>query len=348
MKKFFIDHSSKTINAIKKLNKLGGGSLIVVEKENILKGVLSSFDLRKAIMNKNILNKNINKIYNKKAKFVFSDKIKSDISSINLKINKLHILPVLDRKTKKIVDVLTQDKLKKINLKKLRKINCSVVIMAGGKGTRLKPYTEVLPKPLLPINKKPAIRHILDKFQQHRPSKFFITVNYKAEVLKSYFSETSGNYPIHIINEDRPLGTAGSLYYLKNKIKKRFFLTNCDTLINTDYYKLLNFHKKNNNDITTVVAKKTFKIPYGVCYVKKNNFSLIEKPKLKFKVNVGLYLIESKILKIIKQKKYLDFNSLLNEALKKNYKIDHFEIKDKDWIDVGQMDNYKSFINKKI
>ena len=125
-------------------------------------------------------------------------------------------------------------------------------------------------------------------------------------------------------------------------------MTNCDTLINTDYYILLNFHKKNNNDITTVVAKKTFKIPYGVCYVKKNNFSLIEKPKLKFKVNVGLYLIESKILKIIKQKKYLDFNSLLNEALKKNYKIDHFEIKDKDWIDVGQMDNYKSFINKKI
>ena len=91
-------------------------------------------------MNKNILNKNINKIYNKKAKFVFSDKIKTDISSINLKIKKLHILPVLDRKTKKIVDVLTQDKLKKINLKKLRKINCSVVIMAGGKGTRLKPY----------------------------------------------------------------------------------------------------------------------------------------------------------------------------------------------------------------
>ena len=121
MKKFFIDHNSKTINAIKKLNKLGGGSLIVVEKENILKGVLSSFDLRKAIMNKNILNKNINKIYNKKAKFVFSDKIKTDISSINLKIKKLHILPVLDRKTKKIVDVLTQDKLKKINLKNLEK-----------------------------------------------------------------------------------------------------------------------------------------------------------------------------------------------------------------------------------
>ena len=76
---------------------------------------------------------------------------------------------------------------------------------------------------MLPINKKPAIRHILDKFQQHKPSKFFITVNYKAEVLKSYFNETSGNYPIHIINEERPLETAGGLYYLKIKLKIDFF-----------------------------------------------------------------------------------------------------------------------------
>ena len=348
MKKLFIDHNSKTINAIKKINKLGGGSLIVVEKKNKFKGILSSYDLRKAIVNKNILNKNINKIFNKKAKYVFSDKVRSDISSINFKIKKLHILPVLDRKTHKIVDVLTQNKLKNLKSKKLSKINCSVVIMAGGKGTRLKPYTEVLPKPLLPINKKPAIRHIIDKFQQHKPNKFFVTVNYKAEVLKSYFTETSGNHSIHIINEEKPLGTAGSLYYLKGKIKNRFFLTNCDTLINTDYYKLLNFHKKNKNDITTVVAKKTFTIPYGVCEIKKNNFLLSEKPKLKFRVNVGLYLIESKVLKIIKQKKYLDFNSFLNTALKKKYKVDYYEVRDKDWIDVGQMDNYKNFINKKI
>ena len=96
------------------------------------------------------------------------------------------------------------------------------------------------------------------------------------------------------------------------------------------------------------MAKKTFTIPYGVCEIKKNNFLLSEKPKLKFRVNVGLYLIESKVLKIIKQKKYLDFNSFLNTALKKKYKVDYYEVRDKDWIDVGQMDNYKNFINKKI
>jgi len=348
MKKFFIDHNSSTKKAIKKINKLGGQSLIVVERKNKLKGILSGYDLRKAIMNKNILNKNINKIYNKKPKYIFSDEIRKNISDIYFKIRHLEILPVVDKKTYKIVDVFTHKKLKNLKLKNFEKIKCSVVIMAGGKGTRLRPYTEVLPKPLLPINKKPAIRHILEKFDYYGPSKFFITVNYKAAVLKSYFKETQGSFKTHIISEDKPLGTAGSLYYLKNKIKGNFFLTNCDTIVNTNYSDILNFHTKNKNDITIVVAKKTFTIPYGVSDYAKNNHNLTEKPKLKFKVNVGLYLLSKNILSLIKTKRHLDFNTLLAKSLKMKKKVGYYEIKDKDWIDVGQMDQYKSFLNKKI
>ncbi len=348
MKRYLIDHKSTTKSAIHKINRLGGHSLIVVEKKNILKGILSSFDLRKAIMNKNILNKNINKIYNKKPKFIYSDQIHKNLSDIYFTIRKLEILPVVHRTSFKISDVLTFKRIKNLKNKKINKINCPVVIMAGGKGTRLKPYTEVLPKPLLPINKKPAIRHILEKFQQYGPTKFFISVNYKAEVLKSYFSETKGNFNITIINEDRPLGTAGSLFYLKNKIKNHFFLTNCDTIINTDYQKIIKFHKKNHNDITTVVANKKFIIPYGVCNYEKKIFNLIEKPKLYFRVNVGLYLINKSIIKLIKKKKSLDFNQLLLQSNKNKKKIGFFEIKEKDWIDVGQMDKYKNYLNKQI
>jgi len=348
MKKFFIDHKSTTIKAIKQINKLGGKSLIVTDKKKILRGILSSYDLRKAIMNKNILNKNINKIFNKKVKYVFVDQIKNNMPSIHLTIKKLEILPVVNRKTFKIIDVLTQQKLKSLKIKKTKKINCSVVIMAGGKGTRLKPYTDILPKPLLPINKKPAIRHILDKFENYKPNKFFITVNYKAEVLKSYFSETKGTFKIEIINEDKPLGTAGSLFYLKNKIKDNFFLINCDTIVNTDYSKILDYHLKNKNDITTVVANKIFIIPYGVCDVKNNSFKFEEKPKLKFKVNIGLYILNKNILNLVKKNNYLDFNTLLNISTKKNKKIGYFEIRDKDWIDVGQIDKYKNYLNKSI
>jgi len=348
MKKFFIDHNSSTTKAIRKINQLGGQSLIVVKNKNILRGILSFADLRKAIINKNILNKNINKIFNKKPKYVFSDEIRKNISDTYFKIENLGILPVIDKKTYKIVDILTYRKLKNLKFKNSEKINCSVVIMAGGKGTRLKPYTEILPKPLLSINKKPAIRHILEKFDYHGPTKFFITVNYKAEVLKSYFHETQGSFKIEIINEDRPLGTAGALYFLKNKIKDHFFLTNCDTIVNTNYFNILNFHLKNKNDITIVVAKKIFNLPYGVCNVEKKNFQFVEKPKLKFKVNIGLYLLNKDILNLIKKKRYLDFNTLLTNSLKMKKKVGYYEIKDRNWIDVGQMDKYKNSLNKKI
>ncbi len=348
MKKFLIDYNSTTTKAIKKINKLGGKSLVVTENKKKLKGILSSFDLRKAIMNKNILNKNINRIYNKKPKYIYSDEINKKNTELFIKIKQLEILPVVDRKTHTIVDILTFEKYKKLKTKKLGKINCSVVIMAGGKGTRLRPYTEILPKPLLPINNKPAIRHILEKFNKHKPSKFFVTLNYKAEILKSYFKEIKKLFNINIIEEDTPLGTAGSLIYLKNKIKDNFFLTNCDTIINTDYSKILEYHNNNNCDITTVVANKKFIIPYGVCSIKDKKFNMVEKPNYKFKVNVGLYLINKNILSLIHKKQNLDFNQLILKAHKNNKKIGLFEIKEKDWVDVGQMDKYKNYINKEI
>ena len=348
MKKFLIDCNSTTTKAIKKINQLGGKSLVVTENNKKLKGILSSFDLRKAIMNKNILNKNINTIYNKKPKYIYSDEISKKNSELFIKIKQLEILPVIDRKTRNIIDILTFEKYKKLLTKKLGKINCSVVIMAGGKGTRLKPYTEILPKPLLPINNKPAIRHILEKFNKHKPSKFFITLNYKAEILKSYFKEIKELFNIKILEEDKPLGTAGSLVYLKNKIKDNFFLTNCDTIINTDYSKILEYHKLNKLDITTVVANKKFVIPYGVCDIKDKKFNIVEKPHYRFNVNVGLYLINKNILNLINKNKSLDFNQLLLKAHKNSKRIGLYEIREKDWIDVGQMDKYKNYKNKEI
>ena len=348
MRKFFIDHKSQTRKAINQINKLRGRSLIVVTNKNILKGILSSADLRKAIINKNILNKNISKIYNKKPKYIFSDQLRKNLPDTYHKIKLLNLLPVVDKKTYKVVDILTYEKLKNLKSKNLKKINCSVVIMAGGEGKRLKPYTQVLPKPLLPIDGKPAILHILEKFNYHRPTDFFITINYKSEILKSYFSEIKDSFKIKIIHEGRPLGTAGGLYFLKKRIKNNFFLTNCDTIINANYHDILKHHLKKQNDITVVVTKKVFRIPYGVCKEDKKKLTFTEKPKFKFKINVGLYLLNKNILDLLKRKQHLNFNSLLEKSLKKNKKIGYYEIKERNWVDVGQMDKYKNFVNKKI
>ena len=297
---FFIDHNSKTINALKKINKLGGLSLIVVSKKKYLKGILSSRDIRKAIMNYNITNEKISKIYNKKPKFIFFDNLQKEINKKSLNVKKLSIIPIIDRKTKKIVDVLDVKKfnlLKIKNKKKKKKLNASVVIMAGGKGTRLMPYTSVLPKPLLPINNKPTISHIIDRFMQYSVKNFFVTLNYKSEILKTYLKDLSTIRPILSIQEKKPLGTAGSLYLIKNKLKNYFFLTNCDTIINANYNEIFRHHNVKKNDITIIAAIKKFKIPYGVCESNGDNFIMNEKPELKHYVNTGFYIISKNSLK---------------------------------------------------
>ena len=188
-KKYFIDYNSRTIDVIKKINRLGGTSLIVTKNKNNLKGILGPRDLRKAILSSRITDKTIKEIYNKKTNFIYSDQIKKKIKDIIFDIKKINIIPVIDRKTKKITNVLTNETIEFIKKKKIKKIKASVVIMAGGRGERLMPYTSVLPKPLLPVNNKPAIQHILEKFLMYSPDKVFITINYKSNILESYIKE---------------------------------------------------------------------------------------------------------------------------------------------------------------
>ena len=348
-KKYFIDHNSKTINAFKKINKMRGQSLVVVSNNKFLKGILSFADIRKAVMNHNITNEKINKIYNKKPRFIFSDEIQEKIKNISLNVRKLSIIPIIDRKTKKITDVLDSEKLNLFNNKKKnKKLNLNVIIMAGGKGTRLMPYTSVLPKPLLPINQKPTINHIIDRFMKYSIEKFFVTLNYKSEILKTYLKDLSKINHLIIVQEKKPLGTAGSLFLIKNKIKNDFFLTNCDTIINDNYNEIYKHHKLKKNDITIVAAAKKFKIPYGVCDTKENTFIMKEKPALKYNVNTGFYIISKNCLKILKKKEYLDFNDFILKCKKHNKKIGIFKIREKSWIDVGQMQEYKTNLNKDI
>ena len=263
-KKYLIDHNAKTIEALKRINKIGGRSLIVTSNNKIFKGILSSADLRKAILNHNITNEKINKIYNKNARFVFYDELQKKKEKISLSIKRLNIIPIVDRKTKKIIDVIEFEKSNFYNLKKKnKKIDVSVVIMAGGKGTRLLPYTSVLPKPLLPINQKPTINHIMSKFNLYNIKSFFVTLNYKSEILKTYLKDLKRISQITTVEEKKPLGTAGGLFLIKNKIKKDFFLTNCDTIINENYNKIYEHHKLQKNDITIVDAKKRFKFRMG-------------------------------------------------------------------------------------
>lgn len=348
-KPYLIHYQTSTVKAINRINRLGGSSLVVYKNTKIFEGILSSKDLRIAILNKNILNKTIKNIYNKNSKTLYADEISNKLKFLSKFVSKYRIIPILERRTKKIIDIIDLNNLNKLQNKNQKKINTSLVIMAGGKGTRLLPYTSVLPKPLLPINNKPVIKHIIDKFNRYGNNNLCVTVNYKSSLLTSYLKSLDyTSNKITIFKEPKPLGTAGSLANIKKHLKENFFLTNCDTIITANYNDILNFHKKNKNQVTIVVVKKDFIIPYGVINEKNKKFNFIEKPKFKFNVNTGFYVINKKCLKLIKKNKYLDFNDFLNILLQKKNKIKYYVIKKDEWLDVGQMDKYHDNLNKKI
>ena len=183
--------------------------------------------------------------------------------------------------------------------------------MAGGKGERLKPVTNILPKPLVPIGEKTIIEHIFDKFLESGSTDFYLTLKYKSRLIKAYFEESNNNYMVNFIEEEKPLGTAGSLHKLKNTLKEPFFVTNCDVIINTDYNSLYDFHKNGGYDLSLVASAKEYVIFYGTCELdsKGSLSNLVEKPSYDFLVNTGLYVLNPDVLSFIPENQYFDITN---------------------------------------
>ena len=220
------------------------------------------------------------------------------------------------------------------------------LILAGGKGSRLEPFTKVLPKPLVPIQEKPIIEHIIERFTILGCSDFHLMVNYKGGIIKAYFEELQPDYSLQFIEETEPLGTVGSLHFLDGKFNQPFFLTNCDIIIKADYVSLYEFHQKGNYDITLVASDKEFIIPYGTCELnRKGDLShIIEKPQYDFLVNTGLYVLNPDMLKLIPEKRFYHITHLIEDVKNQGKKVGVFPIDDDAWIDVGQWTEYQQAV----
>jgi NDP-sugar pyrophosphorylase family protein len=226
--------------------------------------------------------------------------------------------------------------------------NVPVVIMAGGKGTRMEPFTKILPKPLVPIQEKPIIEHIIERFLDIGCSDFHLTVNYKGKILKAYFEEVQPDYQVHFVDEHEPLGTAGSLRFLDDKFNQPFFVTNCDIIIKTDYSDLYEFHQKGDYDITLVASEKEYIIPYGTCQLNKDGHldHINEKPTYYFLINVGLYILNPDVLKLIPENKFYHITHLIEDAKNKGKKVGIFPIDDDAWVDVGEWSEYQKAVEQ--
>ena len=236
MKKIFIQSNSSIKEALRQLDKTSEGCLIVVNKKNKLLGTLSDGDLRRIILKGKLINDKINGIYEKKPTFIKKENYSlNHIKDLFLK-KMIDVIPIVDN-SKKVIDLVFFSELfkKNRNNKHAKNLSTVVVIMAGGKGTRLEPFTNVLPKPLVPINEKPIIEHIIEKFIRNKFYNFIITLSYKNKILRAYFQEMKPKFKLSFIDEPKPLGTVGGLSLLKSKLKKPFIVTNCDTIIDVNF-----------------------------------------------------------------------------------------------------------------
>jgi NDP-sugar pyrophosphorylase family protein len=213
--------------------------------------------------------------------------------------------------------------------------------MAGGKGTRLDPFTKILPKPLIPVNNKPIIEVIMDKFSHYGLNNFVVTVNYKAELIKMFFLENGGDYRVEFIDETEYLGTAGGLSLAKDRLHETFVLSNCDVITDANIDDLLDYHKSNNNMATILAILRYIKIPYGVLRTQDGNLEeIIEKPEQHFIINSGIYVLEPEILQLIPNNQPVDMPDLLMEAKRKGLKVQIYPVS-ASWFDIGEWGEYQ-------
>ena len=334
--------------AMKKLSQSGQKCLVIVDENMTLLGTLSDGDLRKAILKGALVGDSIKDIYHSQPTVLIEGKYNREEAKIFFSKNKFDLIPLVNDEGK-LTDILLWENLFK-NVKKKQNISLDipVVIMAGGKGTRLEPFTKVLPKPLLPIHEKPVIEHILERFTNVGVNTFILTVNYKARIMKAFIEELKPDFSVGFVEEHEPLGTAGSLKFLEDRFDKPFFVTNCDIIIKADYPDLYAFHNNNSYDITLVASMKNYTIPYGTCelngegHLKKIN----EKPEYDVLVNTGLYVLNPDVLQLIPGDKLYHITHLIEDAQKSEKKIGVYPIDDDAWIDVGQWTEYQKAVDQ--
>lgn len=330
---FIIPEDTTIQNAIKKMDKNGYGVLFICSGRK-LKAVISDGDFRRSMLNRADMSGNVEKIANYNPKKVYFDEALDYVDYMKQK--QITAVPILDKEQNIVrIEFVNGDK-----AYNLLPENISVVIMAGGRGTRLYPYTKILPKPLIPVGEKTITEHIIDRFQNVGCDRFYMIVNYKKGFIKAYFQESESNLNIMFIDEDEYCGTGGGLGLLCGKMDNTFFMTNCDIIVEADYNDILAYHKMHKNLITMVCAKKKIQIPYGTVEINQNSEvqMIQEKPEYTFLTNTGLYVLEPEFLDKIPQNQFIHITEIIENCIAEGENVGVYSVDDSAWMDMGQLE----------
>jgi dTDP-glucose pyrophosphorylase/predicted transcriptional regulator len=339
-----INITDTILDALKQMDKHGIKLLFAFNAEKFY-GLLSIGDIQRALIKKISLETPIKQILRSNITYMKESDSFDEIKKIMFQ-KRTECMPIIDKKGD-LIKVYFWDEVfsteQEINDKLL---DLPVIIMAGGKGERLKPLTNIIPKPLIPIGEKTIIETIMDKFIKVGCKSFFLSVNYKSDFIKQYFDLLDNKYSIQYFEETKPLGTIGSVYLMKNKINKTFFVSNCDIIIDQDLCDVYDYHVNNKNDLTIVAALKHYKIPYGVIETEEDGImtKLSEKPEITYMINTGVYLLEPHLINYIPENNFFHITQLIEKIKEKNYRIGVFPVTETSWIDIGEWKEYLSIL----
>ena len=325
--------------ALEQLDMLTVKVLLVIDNEQVFVATITDGDVRRAILAGASLETMVSHIANYHPLFLEYDD--EDAARKLMHGKEISALPILNEEKKiQKVYIIGEEKQEEDT----EKLHVPVVIMAGGLGTRLYPYTKILPKPLIPVSDIPISERIIQSFQKIGCEDFHMVVNYKRNMIKAYFNDMDYGYNIHFWDEETPLGTGGGLYLLRDCICGTFVLTNCDILIMDDVKKIIQHHKKELNKVTMVCSLKNFTIPYGIVNFSEggeiNSFE--EKPQLSFFTNTGYYILEPDIFHYINQGEKIGMPDIIDRMRKNGLKVGIYPISENAWLDMGQFDSMES------
>jgi dTDP-glucose pyrophosphorylase len=333
LKDFIVTEDNSVIEVMKVIDKNAKGIALICDNRRLL-AVVTDGDIRRFILQNGDLASKISKISNYNPVFITKDNI-IDYKNIMQK-HSITALPVVGTNNKLVSIRFLYDN----NTVRNADMNVPVVIMAGGMGTRLYPYTQILPKPLIPIGEKTITEIIMEHFEEYGCKHFDLIVNYKKNLIKSYFIDNEKQRDITFVEETQFLGTGGGLKLIEGKYQESFFLTNCDIIIEDDYYEIMKFHKNENNIITMVTALKKVIVPYGTVFVNDQGqvSALEEKPSFSYLVNTGLYVIEPRFIEYIPQDTFIHITDAIENCIRAGEKVGSYAINENSWMDMGQLE----------
>jgi dTDP-glucose pyrophosphorylase len=347
VKPFLVPQTHSIRQAMEQLEKTEEKIVFVVDPNLQLIGSLTDGDIRRWILSDGDLKAQVFRVCNRKP-YVVEEVFEIEQVRCDMLNGNFGCVPVINP-CRQIMRLLFWKELFQdaVSIRKKRRLHLPVVIMAGGQGTRLEPFTSVLPKPLIPVGDRTIIEIIIDQFLPYGLDRFHLSINYKSKILKSFFEELAPAYSVKYVEEKEPRGTAGSLRDLYSPTPDHLIITNCDIVIQADYAELVAFHTDNNFDLTLVASLKEYHIPYGVCELENGGSlaHITEKPQYSFLVNTGMYIVRRERLGLIPEQGRCDMTDFIDLIKQAGGHIGVFPIGENAWVDTGEWTEYRKALD---